>query len=68
MIEHYSKVGEETELKVRNSTQHLKSVEANLIKQLERETERGAEIMTLKYEIELLEEDINLIKSHRKQQ
>lgn len=36
MIEHYAKASSDLDVKVKNSTQYLKSVEANLAKQLEK--------------------------------
>lgn len=68
MVEHYVKASSEVELKVKNSTQHFKSIEANLTKQLEKEADKGSSILTLKYEIELLEKDIELVQNNRKQQ
>ena len=52
-MDHYTATNEDLEMKVRNLEQLLQGKEANLNKQLERETEKGAQILTLKYEIKL---------------
>lgn len=49
MVEHYVKAFNDSDIKLKNATQYYKSIEANLTKQLEKETQRGADVLTLKY-------------------